>query len=65
MRVVSGGLQKSSQVCFIRPLFFKAISLDMIFCFRTGEISSVRGWYTFGSFKCDIALVMYSSRSST
>ena len=37
----------------------------MIFCFRTGEISSVRGWYTFGSFKCDIALVMYSSRSST
>ena len=28
MRVVSGGLQKSSQVCFMRPLFFKAISLD-------------------------------------
>ena len=51
----------------MRPFVLSTVSLDMIFCFNVGEISSVSGLYTLGSFRCNIciALVLYLSWSST
>ena len=65
MRELSGGLQNSYHACFISPLFLSNVSFSVIFCFSSGEMSSVRGLYTVGSFRCVMALLMYSSLSST
>ena len=37
----------------------------MICSFSLSDISSQRGLYTLGSFRCDIAFLIYSSLSST
>ena len=40
-------------------------SRSIIFCFKSLEMSSFRGLYTSGLFKCSIAFWIYSSLSST
>ena len=65
VRVCLGGLQNSNQGCFKSPLFLNNLSLSMILSFSVGEMSSSRGLYTVGSLRWSIALLMYSSLSST
>ena len=65
MRVCFGGLQNSNHACFKKPLFFNALSFSVINSFSVGEMSVCNGSYTLGLFRCTIALLMYSSLSST
>ena len=65
MRVCLGGLQNSNHACFRKPLFLNALDFSIISSFNVGEISVCNGLYTLGSFRCTIALLMYSSLSST
>ena len=65
VRVCFGGLQNSNHVCFKSPLFLSSLSLFRMLSFSVGEMSSARGLYTVGSLRWSIALLMYSSLSST
>ena len=65
MHVCFGGLQNSNHACFNKPLFFNALSFSVINSFSVGEMSMCNGSYTLRLFRCTIALLMYSSLSST
>ena len=61
VRVCLGGLQKSNHVCFKKPFLFNALSLSMICSFSMSDISSQRGLYTLGSFRCDCIFNIFVS----
>ena len=58
-------LEKSNHVCFKKPFLFNALSVSIICSFSMSDISSQRGWFSLGSFRCNIAFLIYSCLSST